>query len=80
MRVYDYHCTECGLTEEKFVASSEVEEVPCLLCGGKALKQVCAPRFALDPNDKAGFPTAYAKWDKHHKDYMKTHPTTDEAG
>ena len=67
MRVYDYTCDKCGETREHFVNNSEVHEVECKLCDGTAHRELCTPRFALDPNDKAGFPTAYANWDKHHK-------------
>ena len=74
MRVYDYKCDQCGVTEEKFVQNHEVKSVPCALCEGTAHRVACAPRFTLDPNDKAGFPSAYAKWDKHHKQKQANKP------
>ena len=77
MRVYDYECDTCHVTEEKFVQDSEVLSVPCALCSGTARRRLCAPRFTLDPNDKAGFPGAYAKWNKHHKNKLANAPVTE---
>jgi len=67
MRVYDFTCTKCGTTAERFVKNCDVHEVECKLCDGKAHRELCTPRFALDPNDKAGFPGAYHSWEKQFK-------------
>ena len=64
MRVYDYHCKRCNTTTEEFVRDHTVDTIECAICGGTADRLICAPRFSLDPNDPAGFPSAYAKWDK----------------
>lgn len=62
MKVYDFKCSSCGIAHEHFVANSDVHTVECRECGHTAERQLCSPRFALDPNDAAGFPTAYQKW------------------
>ena len=76
MRVYDFKCTECGTINEHYVANSDVRTVECRECGSTAERQLCSPRFALDPNDPAGFPGAYSKWDK--QQYAKAKKDTSE--
>jgi len=63
MRVYDYTCKSCGETQEHFVANSDVALVVCKHCGGRAVRQIPAPRFSLPGYDPA-FPTAWDQWGK----------------
>ena len=70
MRVLnDYECTNCGLVEEHFL-ENDLTQCTCLQCGGVARKQQAVPNFQLPGNDKAGFPTAYDKWDKKRREKM----------
>jgi hypothetical protein len=63
MRVFnDFECPK-GHFNEHFVDNLETK-VNCLDCGVEATKVRSVPRFHLPGNDKAGFPTAYAKWER----------------
>lgn len=63
MRVYDYTCQSCGATHEHFVTNSDVALVVCKDCGGRATREICAPRFKL-PGDDPAYPTAWDQWEK----------------
>jgi putative FmdB family regulatory protein len=70
-RHFDFKCDSCKSIFEEMIAGDE-SELPCPSCGGKAHRQLSAPRIdwrrmGVDP----GFPGAYSKWGKaitqHHK-------------
>ena len=44
MPIFEYRCTSCGASTEK-IQRQPLEEIPCPVCGQKALRGVS--RFAL---------------------------------
>ena len=70
MRVLnDYYCIACGRTAELLVDNA-ITMVACPGCGESATKVRAVPNFQLPGNDKAGFPTAYDKWEKKRNEKM----------
>ena len=75
-RVFDFRCTYCDHVTEAFVEES-VTEIPCPArdgshprCGHPALRQIAAPRFALD-GMSGDFPTAADAWEKRRESHMR---------
>jgi hypothetical protein len=63
VRVFnDFECPK-GHFNEYFVDNLDTK-VNCRDCDEEATKVRSVPNFHLPGNDKAGFPSAYAKWEK----------------
>lgn len=43
MPLFDYKCSNCEAITESLVKSSDVKEIECPKCGGKAVQQVAIP-------------------------------------
>ena len=66
IRVYDFKCSECSYTEEKFVHSachSDIRESVCSKCNSLSHRQLAAPMSKLDPHS-GDFAGATIKWAK----------------
>lgn len=66
--LYDFKCPDCKIMQEHFVYST-THEIACS-CGGTQVRQISAPRIALDGTDP-GFPGAYDKWARKHEQAAK---------
>lgn len=64
MRIYDFRCAEGHITE-KFI-DSETRKIQCPECDAEAERVISPCNFHLDGCDP-GFPGAYDRWAKDHK-------------
>lgn len=64
----DFKCPE-GHEHEYFV-DNLAKTVECKDCGSEASKVRAVPNFSLPGNDKAGFPTAHAAWERKRNQKM----------
>ena len=62
IHVYDFTCSECSYTEEKFMHSDSRENV-CSKCDSLSHRQLAAPISKLDPHS-GDFAGATIKWAK----------------
>jgi hypothetical protein len=65
----DFQC-DLGHKYEYFVDNTATE-VECQICSKRATKCRSVPNFQLPGNDKAGFPTAHAAWEKKREQKMR---------
>jgi hypothetical protein len=66
MRVFnDFSCDRCGVLYVDRYEDNTTTSIKCKSCDGMASKVRAVPRFVLPGNDKAGFPTAHAKWERN---------------
>ena len=74
IRVYDFKCSECSYTEEKFIHSESRESV-CSKCNSLSHRQLAAPMSKLDPlsGDFAG---ATIKWAKQRQKQIEIERST----
>ncbi len=62
IRVFDFTCSSCGYTEEKFVKSDN-RVASCSKCNHQSNRQLATPRSKLDPlsGDFAGETIKWAR-------------------
>jgi hypothetical protein len=74
IRVYDFTCSECSYTEEKFVHSDSRESV-CSECNSLSHRQLAAPISKLDPHS-GDFAGATIKWAKQRQKQIERERST----
>lgn len=64
LRIFDFKCENNHITEK--LIQPDIKEIECPVCGLTALKVISPIAFHLDGCDP-GFPGAYDRWAKDHK-------------